>query len=326
MNSKIIVKQPVRLLFKFLIPYILYLIPFTLYLIPFTFIPSMVNAQPKEVNFEKGDWKSIVEKAKKEKKTIFIYAYMQDVDGCKWMDEHIFNRDTVISFLNANFINAKIDFDNGEGLLLSEKFKTKIYPTYLYIDNDGNVIHRGNSVKYTAEFLNFSKDANDPDRQFISYTKRFEMGEKGYDFIVNYLQMLSNEYQNTDTVLDAYMKSQQENLWSSKQNFMLTKRYLKNINSPIFKFILENRPVLDSLYTKDTLDANIYKWYLNTCFDFLYEVPMNETGYLKTIDKIKESGFERTDQLITRTEVLYYEKKRKWDKLAVSFEKYIDQY
>ena len=80
------------------------------------------------IKFEEGNFKSLLAKAKKENKLIFIDAYAVWCGPCKLMVKNIFPLKPVGDYYNANFINAKIDMEKGEGIELAKKIQCKSFP------------------------------------------------------------------------------------------------------------------------------------------------------------------------------------------------------
>lgn len=56
--------------------------------------------------FETGNWDSILKKAKKEKKLIYLDAYTTWCGPCKMMKKNIFPDEAVGKFYNQHFVNA----------------------------------------------------------------------------------------------------------------------------------------------------------------------------------------------------------------------------
>ncbi|MGV4414749.1 thioredoxin family protein [Chryseobacterium sp. T1] len=141
------------------------------------------------IKFENTSFKEIQAKAKKEKKLIFLDAYASWCGPCKLMAKNIFTLPTVGEYYNSHFINAKLDMEKGEGVALAKKFKVNAYPTYLFINGDGEVVHRTLGYVEEADFIKFAKDAEDPSRQIGALKSKFDAGEKDADFLKNLISL-----------------------------------------------------------------------------------------------------------------------------------------
>lgn len=127
-------------------------------------IASLRTAQEKEINkrriaFDKSSWKTLLAKAKKENKLIFIDAYTQWCRPCIQMAKDVFTLDNVADFYNENFINVSMDMEKGEGPELGKKYKVQAYPAFLFINGDGKLVHRDGGYQEAPEFIAVGKAA-----------------------------------------------------------------------------------------------------------------------------------------------------------------------
>ncbi|MCS3870718.1 thiol:disulfide interchange protein [Chryseobacterium ginsenosidimutans] len=104
------------------------------------FIGAFAFAQG--IKFEDTNFKAVLAKAKKENKLVFIDAYASWCGPCKLMVKNVFPQKPVGDYYNAHFVNAKIDMEKGEGVDLAKKYNVKAFPTYLFVDGNGEVVHR----------------------------------------------------------------------------------------------------------------------------------------------------------------------------------------
>ncbi|HMZ23915.1 MAG TPA: DUF255 domain-containing protein, partial [Saprospiraceae bacterium] len=85
-------------------------------ILTFALIALMVQSGLGQgMTFETGNWASILKKAKKEKKLIYLDAYTSWCGPCKMMKKNVFPDAAVGEYFNANFVNAQIDMEKGEG-------------------------------------------------------------------------------------------------------------------------------------------------------------------------------------------------------------------
>lgn len=147
------------------------------------FIGALAFAQG--MKFEESNFATVLAKAKKEKKLVFIDAYTTWCGPCKLMAKNIFPLQAVGDYYNSHFVNAKIDMEKGEGIELAKKYNVKAYPTYLFVDGDGEIVHRTLGYVEEKDFIQFAKDAGDPNKRLTALKQKFENGEKDPEFLKN---------------------------------------------------------------------------------------------------------------------------------------------
>ncbi|MDR6403913.1 MULTISPECIES: thioredoxin fold domain-containing protein [Chryseobacterium] len=165
-------------------------------------VSTVLSAQG--IKFEEGKFSDILAKAKQEKKLVFIDGYTSWCAPCKLMVKNIFPLQTVGDYYNSNFINAKFNMEKGEGIAIAKKYKINRYPTYLFLDGDGNVVHTANSYLEEKDFIQFGKDAQDPSKRIAALKKRFEKGEKDPEFLKNLADLAVNDRALLQKIWDRY--------------------------------------------------------------------------------------------------------------------------
>ena len=101
---------------------------------------STVSAQG--ITFEKGNWDEVVKKAKAENKFIFVDAYAEWCGPCKRMAKDVFPENSVGAFYNKNFVSYKFDMEKGEGPKFAKTYTVAAYPTLLFFNPAGELIHK----------------------------------------------------------------------------------------------------------------------------------------------------------------------------------------
>ena len=101
------------------------------------FAGTALMAQDKGVVFQNGTMKELLAKAAKENKLLFVDVYATWCGPCKYMSSKVFTQPVAGSYFNENFINAKFDAENGEGIDVAKKYKVTAYPTFLLINSSG---------------------------------------------------------------------------------------------------------------------------------------------------------------------------------------------
>lgn len=117
------------------------------------------NDNTRHIAFEEMDWNDILAKAKKEKKLIFIDAYTVWCRPCIQMAKDVFTLDKVADFYNDNFINVSMDMEKGVGPSLNKKYNVTAYPTFLFIDGNGKLVHTDGGFQEADPFIEVGKTA-----------------------------------------------------------------------------------------------------------------------------------------------------------------------
>ncbi|WP_126244867.1 thioredoxin family protein [Chitinophaga rhizosphaerae] len=163
--------------------------PFLLIFALFTSLT--LRAQEEGIRFGTAPWNETLAQAGKENKLVFLDCYTSWCAPCKWMDKNVFVLKNVADFYNGKFVNTKFDMEKGEGIELRKKYNVQSFPTYLFINSKGEIVHRTGSRMTAEEFLEEGRMAADPDRSLSSVAKRYADGQRDIPFLLNYYLALS---------------------------------------------------------------------------------------------------------------------------------------
>ena len=180
----------------------------------FIFSTILVSeAQKKaDIDFSSSSSSYVLQKAEEEKKPIFLYAYSPSCHFCQEMEKGVFTGDAVANFYNTRFINYKIDIeDGGKGNALAEKYAISSFPTYLYFNANGELMHQSNSAKPAEEFILDGKNALSPNKSLFSLKTRYDRGDRSLTLLYDYSNALAS-YDHKDSpeeqVVREYLETQ----------------------------------------------------------------------------------------------------------------------
>lgn len=213
------------------------------------------------MTFETGNWASILKKAKKEKKLIYLDAYTSWCGPCKMMKKNVFPDATVGEYFNVHFVNAQIDMEKGEGPGLAQKYNVRAYPSHLFIDSNGNLVHMGLGYRDPSGFIELGQQANDPDQQFASLKKKYEGGNRDDKLMANYMKLLAEmQDPSGDAVATEYFKSQTD--LTTPENARLLIEFAIKPSSPNHHLVLENKELLTRQMGTDFLNELAYNYFV----------------------------------------------------------------
>lgn len=218
-------------------------------------------SQNKSIQFETKTFAEIKALAKSQNKLIFLDAYTSWCGPCKYMAKNIFTNDTVADFYNSRFINAKIDMEKGEGIELAKLYQVRCYPNLLYINGDGEIVHRVGGMRKTADFVQLGQDAINGKETFKSFSTLLATEKRNPEFLRKYISYLSSTCLAVDSLLSNYFNLQSKEDLLSAENWGMIYKFVKNYSSKEFKFFVENKDKYAQLYTKDSVDNKINEVY-----------------------------------------------------------------
>ncbi|TXH23248.1 MAG: thioredoxin family protein [Chitinophagaceae bacterium] len=210
------------------------------------------------IQFSEGAWKEILAKAKQENKLVFIDVYTSWCGPCKMMAAETFPLKEVGDVFNANFVNYKIDAEKGEGVEIAKKFDVRAFPTYLFVNGDGDLVYRVVGYMKAAPFLNEAKIAiqekNDP-KPFVQWENEYNNGKRDKDFLLAYLKkrallkLPSADITEETFPLLSSAELKDKELMSSIVYYDPAVQFVPN--GKVFNFVLNNYKMLDSLHIVD---------------------------------------------------------------------------
>ncbi|NOU59303.1 thioredoxin domain-containing protein [Marinifilum caeruleilacunae] len=160
------------------------------------FLCSNVFAQG--IEFEHGTFAEALAKAKKENKMVFMDCYTTWCGPCKMLAKNIFPQKEVGDYFNAHFVNVKMDMEKGEGIELQKKYGVKAYPTLLFMDANGKVVHTKVGGADAAGLIEEAKIAGDPSRQIGALEKKYAEGNRDPKFVAQYVKALYAAYKKEE--------------------------------------------------------------------------------------------------------------------------------
>jgi thiol-disulfide isomerase/thioredoxin len=210
------------------------------------------------IQFNNGTWNEILALAKKENKPIFIDCFTVWCGPCTTMSSTVFMDQAVADYFNATFINAKIDMEKGEGIDIKEKYEVSAFPTFLYLDNDGNVINRMVGSMPASEFIAKAKSGLS-ETGLAKMRDKYVKGERSSSFVLDYLAVLEKAYlqKEAQTVAVEFFKNlmpEDYYLLKSKTYWNLFEKFEDDVNSTVFNYVYSNRADFYKLYKEKAVE------------------------------------------------------------------------
>jgi thioredoxin-related protein len=215
------------------------------------FIGALAFAQG--IKFEESNFATVLAKAKKENKLVFIDAYASWCGPCKLMVKNIFPLQAVGDYYNSHFVSTKIDMEKGEGIALAKKYNVKAFPTYLFVDGNGEVVHRTLGYVEENDFIQFAKDAGDPSKRLGTLKQKFEDGEKDPEFLKNLAGLtIYNDAEFAGRVLERYFSSKTD---FNQEDVQMLLTATQSTDSPAYKIFQSKKAEITKILPAERYEA-----------------------------------------------------------------------
>lgn len=199
------------------------------------------NLRAEGIRFEKGALDGAKAKARESGRLIFVDAYTTWCGPCKYMSANVFTQDEAGAYFNRHFVNIKLDMEKGEGKAFAKQYKVRSYPTLLFIDADGKVVHRAVGARDAEALVKLGRMANDPEQNLAGARKRFEAAPNDPKAAYAYA-MASDEAGSGDrNAAETYRGAVSGDDWFTAGNWRFIQAYAGELDDPLFELAAKNR-------------------------------------------------------------------------------------
>lgn len=212
-----------------------------IYLISILFFLSGNGLAQEGTNFEDLTFKEALAKSQTTGKKLFVDCYTKTCGPCKYMVKFIFPLKECGDYFNSNYICIMKDMEEGDGIDIAQKYNVRIYPTYLILNHDGTVYCRldGGAVSSPKEdFVPKVKDAI----ELAEANRKYSAGARDHSFLEKYINILRiHDKKRLQTVMSETMIQLGVNKLCEPENWTLIKTEVNNVDTPLFRYLVENR-------------------------------------------------------------------------------------
>lgn len=252
--------------------------------------------QKKEsIQFSYLPYNDFLKKSKETGKPIMIYFTGTGCSLCIKMEKLVFPQEEIYTFYNKSFINIELfdDYKKPDSAIkiLQRKYGIVSQPTFIFIDSNGDVIHKS-GYKEKNDFLLVGQQAAGSDN-YRSWISLFEKGQVEINTLRKFLAVEQKPvlYAEMDyrckaqEMLDKYFSSISRSEYGNSENWEIIKKYVSNPYSDIFRFLLENKSKFISTYGDKEVNEKVYSVYQDA-----WSGSMESTSYIRAEKMVSESN------------------------------------
>ena len=209
------------------------------------------------IAFFEGSFAEAKELAGQEGKLIFVDAYTTWCGPCKRMSKNVFTKDDVGAFYNSTFVNVKLDMEKGEGRDFQRQYRVSAFPTLLFINAEGKVVHRVVGGMDVPNFLKLGKFAASKSDVSSGLQKAYDEGDRSPEFMAQYVRALAKTNQPRVKTVNEYLRDQQD--LETKENLTVMFYGAQEADSRIFNLLMKHRKKATALFGEEAMAAQIEK-------------------------------------------------------------------
>lgn len=280
------------------------------------------------IEFSEGNWANITKKAKTENKYIFVDAYAVWCGPCKWMAKNVFTDKSVGEVFNKNFVSYKFDMEKGEGPDFAKTHNVRFYPTYLFFNPNGELVHVAGGAKEAQAFIVDAQNALNPEKQLFSLKKQYESGKKDIAFLANYLEALEGAGMSNEASepLYTYLSAQKETELINERTFNLLCNLTNSVKDKGFEMLTKYNQEYSKLKGEKAVTEAIENIILNS-----YESAGSKADAIskQEVDKIVKNTVlskELKDEMMLYGNALYAQSTGDVNTYCSETNKLIDKY
>ena len=237
--------------------------------------------------------------AKDEKKLLFIDCYTTWCGPCKMLSNVVFKDSLFADYFNRHFVNLKIDMEKGEGPELQKKYDVRGYPTLLFLDSNGEVVHRMiGADKAPAMLKNVRMGVEDGGLSKLR--KRYEGGERDSAFVFAYIDVLSgaNQEEEVTKVATAFLEGKEQKMLEYEPYFSMFYYWVHDVNSTAFQYVVKHQKELCDAYPRydRSLGRRLLEDWITGSYTYLKtdrttaQCTLDEQGLNTYVARMKQSG------------------------------------
>jgi tetratricopeptide (TPR) repeat protein len=246
------------------------------------------------------------------------------------MDKHVFTEKAVGEYFSKNFISVKLDMEKGEGKDIAVKYNVNAFPTYLFFDDEGSLVHRFTSARTKGDFINLSGKALNPESQFVTMIAKYEKGNKNENllFDLSYSAVNALSYGETAEFAHEYLNTQ--NNWLTERNLKFIADFTFNESDTLFGFMKRNREAFMGAVGLEKYDSVLFWSVYNGISRKLGDGSRPTPDQLPELFAKANEYFEKVlpelkDRLMAIYSLDHYRMTKQWIKFAEAATQYLSK-
>lgn len=268
-------------------------------------------AQNKGLQFQELSYEQALQKSATEKKPVFLFGYASWCHFCEYMKDSVLPGEEVGKFYNEHFICIKMDLEK-EGKNLNQKsIRAKSFPVLLFLNSQGEMLHRVTGKKDAQDFIQIGNEAIDSTKQLRTFVYRYRDGKLTPQQTYEYFKMVDKAGMDNQSLINNYLTLITEDKLTATYSWKIMYEQFRDIEQPCMKLILDHRKDYAAKYTADSIDNKIMGLYINALMNKVQMLDSN--GYISIQQKLLASKLDLAEKINAFADLNKMKMKGDWE-------------
>ena len=285
---------------------------------------NKADAHNKGLQFQDISYEQALQKSAAEKKPVFLFGFATWCHFCEYMKDSVLPTEAVGNFYNQNFICIKMDLEK-EGKNLNQKtIRAKSFPVLLFMNSQGEMLHRVTGKKDAQDFLQIGIEALDSTKQLRTFVYKYRDGKLSPQQTYEYFKMVDRAGMDNQSLINNYLTLIPNDKLTATYSWKIMYELFRDIEQPCMKLVLDHRADYTAKYTADSIDNKIMGLYINALMNKVQMLDSN--GYISIQQKLRASKLDLAEKIIAFADLNKMKMKGEWEAYFRNAILFVDQY
>lgn len=275
-----------------------------------------------QIQFETLTWDEALNKSKKENKLIFINTCSTWSEPCQELSKYTFSDLEVGNFFNEHFINLNWNMEEYPAIEFSELFEVDLYPTLLFTNSKGEIVHRGCGALEPNELIGLAEVALS-EQNLEYFESKLEGNKSEVEFVLSYFQLVEEACLNVEKEAKLFLDGIKAEDLSSETAFLVFEQYQWDIFSRDFQYVINNTEKFYSEYGKNRVNEKFFNTYYNQYVEIYESEELHLFAMRALLKEINNAKFGGADTLQLIANLHYSELIEDWESFGELVPKWI---